>query len=236
MNVNQIVENKIDTAEKLAKAAGKPTNTFLFAPEINELVARVRLLWTLQNFDGSQIIPALKKNLGVLVSQTFIEKINSSAPSLYPSPCFVMYTIDDVSYVQAFVAGHGNYGNGATPVNEDMFILVQQSDEQLPVITPVRRYFFGDLTETNFVPFRNNLGYEVSCVQDGDYIKTNIPVFPTTYVNIVNRLSIVTGGGNKYLEYYNIGGYLSFKNIYTDDIGNETYIEITHAQIFIEQL
>lgn len=41
MTANQIVETKVDTQEKLAAVAGKPTNNFLFAYEINEIVAEI---------------------------------------------------------------------------------------------------------------------------------------------------------------------------------------------------
>lgn len=236
MNYSQIIENKVDTAEKLAAAAGKPTNNFLFAPEINELVARIRLLWTLQNFDHTALIPAVKKDLGTLVGQTFIEKINTSAAVAYPSPCFVVYTIDGVEYVQGFVGVAGNYGTGQGQVNASQFVLLYQSDEVLPSNPHTRQIFYGDLSGYDFTAFKNTLGYEVTCVQDGDYAKTNIPLFPTTSVQIENRLQLLSENENIYTEYYNVGGYLAFRNIYTDSLGGVTYVELNHSKILIEQL
>lgn len=141
MNANQIVEKKADTPEKLAAVAGKPTRNFLFARELNEIVARLRILWTLQNFNGSQIIPGLKKDLGTLVGQTFIEKINTSVATPFASPCYVVYTIGEVNYTQAFVGSKGTKGDGAGQVDAVDFLLVEQSDEPVePVLNNPANY------------------------------------------------------------------------------------------------
>ena len=146
MNANQIVEKKADTPEKLAAAAGKPTRNFLFARELNEIVARLRILWTLQNFNGSQIIPGLKKDLGTLVGQTFVEKINTSVATPFASPSYVVYTIGDVNYTQAFVGAEGAKGNGAGQVDAVDFLLVEQSDEPVePVLNNPANYSLEEL-------------------------------------------------------------------------------------------
>ncbi|NHN26746.1 hypothetical protein FIA58_013760 [Flavobacterium jejuense] len=51
MNINEI-EIKVDSAEKLASVAGKPTENFLFAPEFNAVVDKTKELDLLVNKDS----------------------------------------------------------------------------------------------------------------------------------------------------------------------------------------
>lgn len=153
---NQVIETKADTPEKLAAAAGKPTKNFLFANEINTISGLVRTLWSLQQVNLNTIAPNYKKVLGVISGMTFIEKINSTAPTSYLSPSYVLYLQDGVTYIQSFIGAAGSYGTGALQANENMFILLETSEGE-EIVQKIKT-FKAIVNKTNITILTDDVG------------------------------------------------------------------------------
>lgn len=231
------IEHKEDTPEKLAAVASKPTYNFLFADEINLAKDKINILWSLMKSTDAVLRDILLKSAKVelgTIATSFIDVLNAATPQSFATPIIIVYKFADVNYVQLFVGTDGNYGDGDLQFTAADFVEVY-AGEFLPPVSN-RQLFYGELTDYDFIEFKNTLGYEVSCEDASGYAKTNIPIFQTTHVNIENRIAILLDNENTYIEYYNIGGYLAFRNIYTDSLGAVSYVPISHAKIFIEQL
>ena len=227
---------KIDTAERLAWAVGKDPKTYESADDYNYLMNRVTALWALTFPDLSLFHPSVKIDLGTITG-SFITAINTHSPRTFPEPCFVIYKIGSIDYIQAFVGFGGSYGTGAGQVIDANFILLSSSDQVQPT-TPLRKIFFGKLSGTVFSEGKNTLGYPVTITQVSDYWLTNIPCFPNTVARIQDPLTIDNdSGGYVKAAWYNQGGYVAFKNVYFPPQGAPSDAgEFSNIYIEIEQL
>ncbi len=134
------IEQKEDSAQKLAAAQGKPTKHFLFANELNSIVDHCNTLRSLILINSINIEAILtvenSVELGTIVDESFIGVLDSSEIRQYISPVFVRYMLNGITYVQAFVGQRGIYGYQQKQFVESDFILIYQSDNA-PVIIPV---------------------------------------------------------------------------------------------------
>lgn len=203
MMQNQIVQTKVDSQEKLAAVAGQPTNKYLFAQEINTIVFYLRILWSLANFNGSTLIPSVKKELGTITG-SFIDYINTHTATVWPSPAFVTYTIGGVEYVQAFVGYAGTYGTGQLQVFAEQFVLVHQSDET-PVVTQkkVLRFWLShpNIGEPVIEVLENNtaINLQITTGLTGQFL-TNIP--SVAIATIQKNGLVFKQGTNEPIEFF----------------------------------
>jgi hypothetical protein len=126
------IQNKQDSAEKLAAVAGKPTENYLFAPEFNTVVNSINTLRNLISLNSGNIDYLLstspKLELGI-ISGSFVTAINELEEVNLAAPIFITYFTAGIFYVKAFVGIDGTYGT--TPENyvaEGDFLPLYQSD------------------------------------------------------------------------------------------------------------
>jgi hypothetical protein len=141
------IEDKVDSAAKLAQTIGKPHNQFLFASEFNSMKRYVNLLRYMIILNRHNIYDILGNNTKVelgIITGSFITALNFLNPSNYLSPVLITYTIDGVDYVQAFVGDNRTYGIGEAQFIESDFLLLYKSDNQ-PILA--KRIFKAYVTQ-----------------------------------------------------------------------------------------
>ena len=127
------IQQKQDSAEKLAAVQGKPRANYLFAPEFNLVVAAINSLRHLINLNAGNIDYLLsnanKIELGE-IDVDFVTYINESEETTLAAPVFVTFTIDGIFYVKAYTGIDGTFGTiGGSLVVEEDFLPIYQSDE-----------------------------------------------------------------------------------------------------------
>lgn len=132
------IENKENSAVKMAAVEGQPTKYYLFAQELNTIVSAINSLRHLISLNEGNIqillSTAPKIELGT-IEVDFVDEINAMEEVEIPSPVFITFTKDDIFYVYAFAGEANTYGtlNGLF-VSAGDFLPVYQSDEQGAVV------------------------------------------------------------------------------------------------------
>lgn len=158
------IENKEDTAEKIAAAQGKPSKHFYWANEFNLLrdaINTLRWLISLNENNISAILSSAPKvELGTIVG-SYIDNINERESIELDSGTFITFTLDSIFYVKAFTGTSDNYGiaNGLK-VDESNFLPIYQSDEQI--------------TQTSTKIFTLSISLEELALDDFDGVKENL--------------------------------------------------------------
>lgn len=194
------IENKEDTPEKLAAAAGKPTKNFLFAGDVNTIKDRINLIWELLILNSSELINSSNKIELGLIYDPFIQALNEGELRNVASPAFITYQLGDVFYTQAFVGAAGEYGDGSGQFTEDDFVLLEQS-ESAPPPTPSSKEFYAKLTQVGtanptYTDAFNNLGFEPVFVRD------NLGAYKLTIPNTLKNKVFVFFGSVSALDHF----------------------------------
>lgn len=232
------IENKENSAAKTAAIVGQPTKYYLFAREVMKIRDAINVLRSMVVLTSETIAHILSTvtpiELGVIESD-FVTFLNANESIVMEDGQFITYTIGEVDYVSMFTGTPGEYVPAVIPLTIDDFYLFYQSDAASA--QPLRKLLFGDLNETTFIVAKNTLGYDVVCVQEDEYVKTNIPYSDTICVNIIDKFIFNVDGSYSQAEYYNIGGFLAFAYVLTDAVGDTTIGgEFSHCRILIEKL
>ncbi|MBA4133336.1 MAG: hypothetical protein C0525_01295 [Flavobacterium sp.] len=127
------IENKENSAAKMAAVAGQPTKYYLFAQELNTMVSAINSLRHLISLNEGNINALLstapKIELGT-IAVDFVDEINAMEELVIPSPVFITFTKDDIFYVYAFAGEANTYGTlNELYVTAEDFLPVYQSDE-----------------------------------------------------------------------------------------------------------
>ena len=130
MNILDI-EYKEDTAEKLAKASGKPTANFYFAKEINKTINAINLLGSMITVNSSTIDQLLANNIKLElgeVADNLLDFINfSDEPIEIAKNAFLVYKIGEVDFVSVYTGETQSYGGGIEEqLSEENLVLLYQ--------------------------------------------------------------------------------------------------------------
>ncbi len=137
------MEQKEDSAEKLAYAAGKPTKHFFFAPELMRTVGAVNELWrliqalqlptsTILELIGDKVV-----DFDEIGDLDILDVINSAeGDGVYlgvPNATYISFKQNGLMRVYAFVGVSGDYGSGEglhTLMDSDLLQLVYEVEGQ----------------------------------------------------------------------------------------------------------
>ncbi len=190
--LHYIIEQKEDTAKKLAEAAGNPTKHYLFAPEINRLVNTVRSLMNMQLINDVIINQLMSQNTTIdfgEIETDIVDYINTQAEPLeIETTTYISYETEGVKYVSIYLGETAVYGSESAAISEDDLILVYDSSDEINQAT--ESVFLGKLTvfsaeDYELLVDHNTMGnYKYTHVSAGSYSlkfagKTSVKVFPS---------------------------------------------------------
>lgn len=149
------IETKVNSAQKLAAVQNKPTNEFLFAGEINRIVNSINTLRNLLivNQENVEALIAQSESidLGDISGGEFIDILNQMELVAIGSSAFIVYTIDNVKYVQSFLGQSGNYGSSTgLTLTVEQFALIYQSNSEIVQLTEYN--FYGTIKQIGSNP------------------------------------------------------------------------------------
>jgi hypothetical protein len=148
------IERKVDSAEKQASIANKPTNQFIFAREFNRIVTQVENLSAWLQFNSETINAFLSQNakveLGTIETDP-VEVLNEMEDVSLAVPVLITYTIENVFFVKAFIGTDGVYGTSTNlTLGSEDFVLIYQSNS--PNAQLQEYDFYGTLKQVGNAP------------------------------------------------------------------------------------